>query len=123
MEYRTLELEIRYIKGSPPQERSHLIFILHIINATSIPPISDYPILHLNFYNLVISDFLYPAFRPHNNCWNIEEIVIPSTQPQIHYQATLFHKLRTHSSCLLVVQPVDHYNTVCKALESQSLLS
>jgi len=50
------------------------------------------------------------------------EEIIPSIQPRIHYQATLFHKLRTHSSWLLVVHPVDYYNIVCKALEPQSLL-
>jgi len=39
----------------------------------------------------------------------------------MHYQATLFHKLISHSTCLLVVHPIDYYELVCKALRYKSL--
>jgi len=35
---------------------------------------------------------------------------------RVYYQATLFHHLISHLTCLLVVHPVNHYELVCKAL-------
>ena len=44
-----------------------------------------------------------------------------SNHTRIYYQATLFYLLISHSTCLLVVHPIDHYELVCKALRYKSL--